>query len=40
MMQKEQGWKVSLKIFVLVTSMAFVTGWLLNRFLLFTGLLS
>jgi ferrous iron transport protein B len=40
MMQKERGWKVSLRIFVLVTSMAFATGWLLNRFLLFTGLLS
>jgi ferrous iron transport protein B len=38
-MQKERGWKVSLIIFALVTTLAFVVGWSLNRFLLATGLL-
>ncbi len=40
MMKKERGWKVSLGIFVLVTLLAFSVGWLLNRFLFLTGLLS
>jgi ferrous iron transport protein B len=39
MMKKERGWKVSLNIFAFVTFLAFTTGWLLNRFLLGTGLL-
>jgi ferrous iron transport protein B len=39
MMKKERGWKVSMGIFVLVTLLAFSVGWLLNRFLLLTGLL-
>ncbi len=38
-MQKERGWKVSMTIFVLVTILAFLVGWLLNKFLLLTGLL-
>ncbi|PLX93442.1 MAG: ferrous iron transport protein B [Desulfuromonas sp.] len=40
MMKKERGWKVSLGIFVAVTVIAFGTGWLLNQFLLLTGLLA
>ncbi len=40
MMKKERGWKVSLGIFVFVTTLAFAAGWLLNRFLLFTGILA
>jgi ferrous iron transport protein B len=39
-MQKERGWKTSLTIFFLVTGMAFAVGWLLNKFLLMTGLLA
>jgi ferrous iron transport protein B len=39
MMKKERGWKVCLSIFAFVTVLAFATGWLLNRFLLATGLL-
>jgi len=39
-MKKERGWKAALAIFGLVTAMAFLTGWLLNRFLLFAGWLS
>ncbi|PLX86035.1 MAG: ferrous iron transport protein B [Desulfuromonas sp.] len=39
-MKKERGWRVSLGIFVFVTALAFGTGWLLNRILLFTGVLS
>jgi ferrous iron transport protein B len=40
MMKKERGWKVSLGIFALVTTLAFSVGWLLSRFLSLTGLLS
>ena len=39
-MQKERGWKTSLTIFVLVTGLAFTVGWLLNKVLLTTGVLS
>lgn len=39
MMKKERGWRVSLGIFALVTGLAFGTGWLLNRLLLFSGVL-
>ncbi len=39
-MQKERGWKTSLKIFFLVTGLAFTVGWALNRLLLATGVLS
>jgi ferrous iron transport protein B len=39
MMKKERGWRVSLAIFTFVTVLAFATGWLLNIFLLGTGLL-
>ncbi|BCR05513.1 ferrous iron transport protein B [Desulfuromonas versatilis] len=39
MMKKERGWKVSLGIFAFVTLLAFSSGWLLNRFLLLTGIL-
>ncbi len=38
-MKKERGWKVSLLIFVVVTTLAFAVGWLLNRLLLATGVL-
>ena len=38
-MLKERGIKVSLAIFVFVTVMAFSSGWLLNEFLVTTGLL-
>jgi ferrous iron transport protein B len=37
MMKKERGWKVSLGIFALVTALAFIVGWVLNRVLLQTG---
>jgi ferrous iron transport protein B len=37
-MKKERGWTVALLIFALVTSLAFATGWGLNRLLLVTGL--
>lgn len=37
MMFKERGWKVSLGIFVLVSLLAFGSGYLLNQLLLFTG---
>ncbi len=40
MMKKERGWKVSLGIFVFVSLFAFAAGWLLNQFLLLTGVLS
>jgi ferrous iron transport protein B len=40
MMKKERGWKVSLAIFVFVSGIAFGSGYLLNRLLLATGLLS
>jgi ferrous iron transport protein B len=40
MMKKERGWKTSLGIFVFVSGLAFATGWGLNRFLLFTGILA
>jgi len=39
MMKKERGLKVSLGIFVFVSLCAFASGWLLNKFLLTTGLL-
>ncbi|MDH3998987.1 MAG: ferrous iron transporter B, partial [Desulfuromonadales bacterium] len=39
-MLKERGWKVSLIIFALVTSLAFSCGWLLNQLLLVGGLLA
>jgi ferrous iron transport protein B len=40
MMKKERGWKASIGIFVFVSLLAFTTGWGLNRFLLFTGILA
>jgi len=40
MMKKERGFRVSLGIFVFVSALAFSCGWLLNKFLLGTGLLS
>ena len=39
-MQKERGWRTSLRIFFMVTGMAFATGWALNKVLLLTGILS
>ncbi|MDX2494481.1 MAG: nucleoside recognition domain-containing protein, partial [Desulfuromusa sp.] len=39
-MIKERGIKVAMVIFVFVTVMAFSSGWVLNRFLLVTGLLA
>ncbi|GAB4163611.1 MAG: ferrous iron transport protein B [Geothermobacteraceae bacterium] len=39
-MKKERGWKASLAIFVVVTLLAFGVGFVLNRLLLFTGVLS
>jgi ferrous iron transport protein B len=39
-MQKERGWKTSLMIFFIVTSLAFGVGWSLNKGLLMTGILS
>jgi len=40
MMKKERGWKVSLAIFFFVSGIAFGSGYLLNRLLLATGVLS
>ncbi len=40
MMKKERGWPVSLGIFAFVTGLAFACGWLLNRVLLTSGVLS
>jgi ferrous iron transport protein B len=39
MMKKERGLKTSLGIFVFVSLLAFAVGWILNRFLLMTGVL-
>ncbi|MGW8313717.1 MAG: nucleoside recognition domain-containing protein, partial [Desulfuromonadales bacterium] len=39
-MQKERGWRTCLVIFLLVTGMAFSTGWALNKILILTGVLS
>lgn len=39
MMKKERGFKVSMTIFVFVSVLAFACGWVLNKFLLTTGLL-
>ncbi len=39
-MLKERGWKMALGIFVLVTSIAFGVGWLLNKILLMSGVLA
>lgn len=39
MMKKERGFRVSLSIFLFVSVLAFVCGWVLNKFLLGTGLL-
>jgi len=38
-MKKERGWKVSLSIGVFVSTLAFGSGWLLNKVLLATGIL-
>lgn len=40
MMKKERGFRVSLSIFLFVSVLAFVCGWVLNKFLLTTGLLA
>jgi ferrous iron transport protein B len=40
MMKKERGLKTALSIFFFVSFLAFGTGWVLNKFLLTTGLLS
>lgn len=40
MMKKERGWKTAIGIFVFVSALAFASGWGLNRFLLFTGILA
>ena len=40
MMKKERGWGVSLAIFGFVTALAFGCGWLLNKGLLLSGVLS
>ncbi len=40
MMKKERGFQVSFAIFVFVSVFAFACGWVLNKFLLTTGLLS
>ncbi len=40
MMKKERGLKTALSIFFFVSLLAFATGWVLNKFLLTTGLLS
>ncbi len=40
MMKKERGLKTALSIFFFVSLLAFATGWVLNKFLLATGLLS
>jgi len=39
MMKKERGLKTSLVIFIFVSVLAFASGWVLNKFLLATGLL-
>jgi ferrous iron transport protein B len=39
-MKKERGWKTSLGIFGVVTGLAFVVGYGLNKFLLFSGVLT
>ncbi|HER63151.1 MAG TPA: ferrous iron transport protein B, partial [Desulfobacteraceae bacterium] len=39
-MNKERGWKVAFGIFIFVTLLAFGVGWLLNKMLLFTGVLA
>lgn len=39
MMKKERGWKTAVAIGLFVTGLAFGAGWLLNRFLLLTGVL-
>ncbi|MBE0597216.1 MAG: ferrous iron transport protein B [Desulfuromonadales bacterium] len=39
MMKKERGWNTAIGIGLFVTVLAFVVGWLLNRLLLFTGVL-
>ncbi|MBU5636105.1 ferrous iron transport protein B [Geomonas sp. Red69] len=38
-MKKERGWKVAIGIGLFVSTFAFGTGWLLNRFLLLTNIL-
>ncbi|HEY5675024.1 MAG TPA: ferrous iron transporter B, partial [Malonomonas sp.] len=40
MMKKERGFKVSMAIFLFVSVLAFACGWVLNKFLLTTGLLA
>jgi len=40
MMKKERGMRVSLSIFLFVSVLAFLCGWVLNKFLLGTGLLA
>lgn len=40
MMKKERGYRVSISIFLFVTVLAFACGWVLNKFLLTTGLLA
>jgi len=40
MMKKERGLKTSLLIFIFVSVLAFASGWVLNKFLLATGLLA
>lgn len=40
MMKKERGMRVSMAIFMFVSLLAFSTGWLLNKFLLATGMLA
>lgn len=39
-MNKERGWKIAFGIFIFVTLLAFGVGWLLNKMLLFTGVLA
>lgn len=39
-MQKERGWRTSLMIFFIVTTLAFGVGWGLNKVLLMTGILT
>jgi ferrous iron transport protein B len=38
-MKRERGWNVALAIGIFVSTFAFGSGWLLNRFLLFTSML-
>jgi len=40
MMKKERGYRVSISIFLFVSVLAFVCGWVLNKFLLATALLA